>query len=293
MDLKDAEVACVTGHLDTIDALAAHLDPSDPAGSLRTLATVREVVATIIKATKGSRLVSLVVSMRLVLLRDLDAREAQFHAAMAPPEADPSRLWMGQAASARQRFEPRITGDVLPVSCFISYAWPTPRRAEKEKWVQPFLEILRNQLRDVGVRTMIDTQDCTPGANMVTFMNNCKSATFVILACTESLLEKHISIRSSNVQTELAILADRLDYDLQTHEKTGIYPVLLSGSAENSIPPPFRRIGAIGAHAHEYLAFFEKLVAAFAGRVMNTRAPQRSFCAILSQVYGRAIIERT
>jgi hypothetical protein len=282
--LSAEQLAYVASRLDTITALAAYLDPEAPASSLNNIASIQASIDEIYEKTKniGSR--SLSVSLRDYLRKKLRALEEQFQALVAaeskpqPQESKIQPIWVSQAESLSQITREIATGaigrDTIPAICFISYAWPTTQHDEKEKWVQPFLKVLRNQMQDAGVRTTIDTEDCGPGENMVVFMTeNCQSSTFAFLMCTESLVSKHTALKYSNVQSELALLAQRLDYDMRLHKKTGIYPVLLSGTIETSVPTMFRRLHVIDSQTGDYPMLFKNILNIVMRRVMNTIKP--------------------
>ncbi len=116
---------------------------------------------------------------------------------------------------------------IMP-SCYFCYAWPTSKNQKQESWIQPFLEILYDELREIGIRAIMDTKDCGPGENMVRFMRQCSEATFVFVFGTNSLLEKHQSGSYNNVQTELATVMDRLE--------NRVVPILLTGTIKSSFP---------------------------------------------------------
>ncbi len=278
--LSAEQAEYVASRLDTITALAQYLDTDSPVSSLNNIASIKASIDEIYEKAKNVGNRSLTVALRHVLRKNLGALEAQFQALAAADsgpqsESKASPIWMSQAESraqiTRETAQDTAARDMLPARCFISYAWPAKQHDEKERWVQPFLKMFRNQLQDAGVRTLIDTEDCGPGANMVRFMSdNCKSSTFVFLMCTESLVSKHNALTYSNVQTELALLTDRLNLDMRCGKTTGIYPILISGTIETAIPTSFRRLHVLDAQTGDYPTLFRKILTIVTRREMNT-----------------------
>jgi hypothetical protein len=144
-------------------------------------------------------------------------------------EQKTTHLWQSQATnhfSLLQTLPHRAL--VNAKRCYFSYAWPTPKQAQTESWVQPFLEYLREELQSAGIRCLLDSKDCGAGENSDKFMREGIELSHVVfLFGTRSLLEKHFDDKCSNVQTELAMI----------HQKSsGVIPVLLTGTIRSSIP---------------------------------------------------------
>ena len=146
---------------------------------------------------------------------------------------------------------------------FISYAWPSLDRPY-ERWVQPFLEVLYEHLREAGVLPLLDRKDSRYGFNTFAHMEKLKTAHHVLLVGTDSLLDKHLSSKSRAVHTELNLIRDRQE------DKGFVCPVLLSGKLETAFPPDFRRYGAIEAFIDpdaedqvSYLICLQKLLEQF------------------------------
>lgn len=137
-------------------------------------------------------------------------------------------------------------------SCYFSYAWPVSKHAERESWVQPFLEKLSIELKTAGLRVVMDTQSLRPGGNLHTFMRESASTTKVCVFGTRSLLTKHRDPKSSGVQVEMSHVVGR--------KGRGVIPILLSGPSSRSLPEFVRTPSICLAQCKDYEAFFSALM---------------------------------
>ena len=121
-------------------------------------------------------------------------------------------------------------------SLFISYAWPTPQHLVNEYWLQPFLKQLREHLRLAGLHAILDIVDNKPGGNIVQFMEQAKDSEFVLLLCTESLQDKHLSGHGLKaVATELNNINRKRKMDIE-RGLTRVFPFLMTGTHATSYP---------------------------------------------------------
>jgi hypothetical protein len=125
---------------------------------------------------------------------------------------------------------------------FISYAWPTEQNKDQEKWLQPFLFILREHLQMAGVKAVLDIADNKPGDSIVNFTRKAEESEFVLLICTESLRDEYRSSNFKHVQIELTnIIAKRnLDNKVYGDEDTRVFPALVSCAHGWAYPEHFQ-----------------------------------------------------
>ena len=81
-------------------------------------------------------------------------------------------------------------------SLFISYAWPSQKNNENEYWLQPFLKRLGLHLRQAGIRAILDIggdslDGFKSGSDIYKYVKQVQDSDFVLLICTESLLDEH------------------------------------------------------------------------------------------------------
>ena len=123
-------------------------------------------------------------------------------------------------------------------SCFISYAWPTEENKKYEYWLQPFLKVLRHHLRLAGIYAILDIVDNKPGCSIYQFMEQAETSSFVLLICTESLLDKHRKNYNA-ICTELSHIAKKAEDD-DKRNLTRVFPILLSGKHGISYPVQYK-----------------------------------------------------
>jgi hypothetical protein len=146
-----------------------------------------------------------------------------------------------------------------PMRVYFSYAWTTPRYDGNECWVQTFIKSLYGELKEAGLRPIMDTEDCGPGENMVRFMEGVKDSQVVLLFGTRSLVQKEKEEKYNNVQTELAMISQRLT--------RGVISVLLTGTARSSIPLFMSRVPVFDARMHSsYSVMVRQLIT----KIVNT-----------------------
>jgi hypothetical protein len=133
-----------------------------------------------------------------------------------------------------------------PKEIFICYAWPDNKNEDDQhlKWIQPFLVNLRTHLHTAGfVRTLLDIKDNSPGGNIIEYMKKSKTAAFVLLIGTPTLLRKHEQGLSA-VAHELNNLNEKRVHDHQ-EGKHRVFPLLLSGEYDQSFPINYKLYSTI------------------------------------------------
>lgn len=121
--------------------------------------------------------------------------------------------------------------NITPPSCFVSYAWGEP---EHERWV----ERLANDLSSAGINIILDRWDNAQiGASVPRFVERVHSAEKVVVIGTPVYRSKYQNgepMRGFVVAAEGDLIGVRL---IGTEEdKRNIMPILLSGSAQESLP---------------------------------------------------------
>ncbi|MBF5059084.1 NACHT domain-containing protein [Candidatus Neptunochlamydia vexilliferae] len=123
---------------------------------------------------------------------------------------------------------------------YFMYAWPTDEKRSKEKWIQPFLESLQKALKKAGFPDVrFDIVSNRMGADINKFMEKTESSSYVLLFASESLRIKH-SRGTSAVCTEFNHVQNKREKDYK-EGLTRIFPIILSGSHETSLPTGFKR----------------------------------------------------
>jgi small GTP-binding protein len=144
-------------------------------------------------------------------------------------------------ASRRTKFETALVwikshvrerGDVKGAPrCFISYAWDVP---EHERWVLT----LAKDLRNAGVEVVFDRWQNTPGTSIVKFIEQIRSADFVLAVGTPTYLAKYNAESSDAVvEAELRLIGTRLRKRGAVRER--VIPLLLDGEQATAFPPQF------------------------------------------------------
>ncbi len=150
--------------------------------------------------------------------------------------------------------------------CYISYAWPSEKNKMQEYWVQPFLYVLCEHLKTAGIDIVMDVRDNDkPGDNIYAFMNKYNDGNHIITIGTESLRQKHLSMTTAAVQTELNIALKRDNDDRKQGRGGHISRLLISGTMTSSFPDSYLAYkniqdGRDGTKV-SYLELIEKLVA--------------------------------
>lgn len=122
---------------------------------------------------------------------------------------------------------------LLPPFCHIVHASPTEENKDTEKWVEPFLNILYDHLKEAGISVSMDTRDVGPGESMYSYIRNYYNS-YVILVGTESLLQKSLSHKDYIEKSALVILSRKAEADKITFGNSRICSLLISGSFETS-----------------------------------------------------------
>lgn len=135
--------------------------------------------------------------------------------------------------------------DLKGIRCFISYAWPTEANQEMEFWVQPFLKAFRYDLELAGIDATLDIVDNKFGNSIYNFMKSAEASEFAILVGTSSLKEKHHSPFGRAIKTELNHLARKHDKDAALYGASRIFPLLISGSHQDSFPERYTMYSTI------------------------------------------------
>ena len=144
---------------------------------------------------------------------------------------------------------------LVPNQVFIAYAWAQDS-SQQEKWVElTFLPILRQHLRDAGIRAKLDRIDNRGGSNIYYYMNQVTDSDKVILVGTSALLTKHI-------QGTAAVCSELILINRKRRNQTGaILPILLAGSFINSFPPYLELYSTIRDwHGKSYVANLKGLI---------------------------------
>lgn len=153
-----------------------------------------------------------------------------------------------------------LAPDKTAPRCYISYAWASPEHKTHEYWVQPFLSILYDHLTQAGIRVVMDIRDNKPGDNIYHFMERYHDGNYVILAGTESLLQKHYAIAAHAVQTELSIINNRFEQDQKQFGQSRIYPLLISGTIKTVYPEIYDKYHTVrDARDQGYLGTLKKI----------------------------------
>ncbi len=125
----------------------------------------------------------------------------------------------------------------LPNNVFICYAWPDEKDETQKhlSWVQDFLIGLREHLQLAGISSVrLDIRDNPPGVSIYEYMEKARTADFVLLIGTESLLKKH-HLGTSAVCTELIKINQKREDDRKAN-KFRVFPLLISGDYRESFP---------------------------------------------------------
>jgi len=83
---------------------------------------------------------------------------------------------------------------------------------------------------------IMDIRSNKPGQDISRFMRKYKDSNHIILIGTESLLQKHASHKAHAVKTELSIINERFEQDMEQLGESRIYPLLISGTHKSSFP---------------------------------------------------------
>jgi hypothetical protein len=124
-----------------------------------------------------------------------------------------------------------------PLRCFISYAWETDPKANKE--LQERLTRLKDDLEVAGMEVVLDLRDMK--GDMKKFMNQgIRRAHKLLLVCTPRLRERALECTKNNLQFELKTA-------LKKEKSTPgfIVPLLFSGNFQTAMPPQVAHLLAI------------------------------------------------
>jgi hypothetical protein len=159
-------------------------------------------------------------------------------------------------------------------SVFISYAWPIDGSGE-QKWLQPTLKCIKKSLMQAGIDTYLDIEDPDARKGIHTYMSRkLRKAQFAIIIGTPSLLAKHGS-GFSFVQSELAIIYERLAKTHQSLHDFTVIPINLSPDFRHSFPYSFHGFKTIQEWAEsDYLINLQRLIGDIYG-VSRNRSYQR------------------
>ena len=266
----DQQMTYIDASVAKIQAFCAEPCIAKNYDSIRTeLGLIRSATDELMRLFREQDLVTLGVVCKKILMDFINAfTEALEEAAeMSAEERErlnekTKKLWQNQAASHNQLLSTirkqmafvEMVDSTRPVSVYFAYAWTTPKYSEQECWVQPFLKMLHAELKEAGLRPIMDTENCGPGENMVRFMQQVETSQVVLLFGTRSLIAKECDTKYNNVQTELSLIARR--------KNRGVIPVLLSGTSRSSIPALVSTVDFFDAreYAH-YAVMLETLIA--------------------------------
>jgi hypothetical protein len=133
---------------------------------------------------------------------------------------------------------------------FISYAWPTSQNQNQEYWIQPFLQRLGLHLRAANINAILDIGGSRlggikVGGDIFEFMEQAKNSDFVLLICSESLLDKHRNGHGNRaINEELNHIKSKREIDAKLGLNR-VFPVLVSGTEETSFPIAYKGYFAV------------------------------------------------
>lgn len=155
----------------------------------------------------------------------------------------------------------------LSVSCFLSYAWPSPERPY-EAWTQESIKLLCDHLEKAGVACSIDIRDSRQG-NTNDFMYGAIEKNNVVLFITDSLHDKNRGNRTNSVRTELQFTEERRDKD-DENGTTTFFPVTLSNITESKYFPGLKKFTVVQSIPEEgYTRVFIDLLSGLLGLTNN------------------------
>lgn len=146
------------------------------------------------------------------------------------------------------------------VSLFISYSWPTSQHYFKEYWVQNFLKMLRMHLRAIGITAILDIVDNPVGGNIIKFMEQAQHSNYVLIMCTESLMDKHLNGHGLKaVAIELNNITRKGKVDAVNGLKR-VLPFLITGTHSTSYPANYELYNTIrDMRGKNYIEFVKNL----------------------------------
>ena len=127
---------------------------------------------------------------------------------------------------------------VLP-SVFLSYAWPTEKNKQSERWIQPFLVELQKVLQQVGFTVVLDIRNVAIGGDAHAYMQKVRDYDYTLLLCTPSLKEKCNDPKFHAIKIEMAKMILKGNEDVALYGSAQILPIALEGVNGENYPDWF------------------------------------------------------
>lgn len=141
--------------------------------------------------------------------------------------------------------------------CYLVFVEPARENKSKENWVVPFLSVLNEHLKAVGIQVGKGMNELSPGENFFRFLEQYKDNSDIIFLGTNSTINY---FKGSESSYEHLMLSALLRKKLEKQNESGIYPLLISGTPKTAFPDVFGYDSSTVANAYSgYIATLKLL----------------------------------